>query len=64
MELERQRGGRQKSRESKVWCMWRKGCSNRESRKEQKRGSFLSALQDRKENTMVELGQEVGMISA
>jgi len=27
-----------------------------EGKEEQKRGSFLSALQDRKENTVVELG--------
>jgi len=37
--------------------MWRQRCSSRRrDGKEQERGSVLSALQDRKENAMMELG--------
>ena len=56
VELERQRGSMWKNRESEVWHMWRKECGNMKGKEEQERGSFLSALQDRKENVMVELG--------
>jgi len=56
MELKRQRSSMWKSRESKLWRMWRKRYGNMEGGEEQERESFLSALQDKKENTVVELG--------